>query len=398
MLRRTNLASLWVGILLVVSILAQMWGTTIANVSRTLLYPMWMMSVPVIVVLFKNPYIPKCGELKKVLIFGCLFIVYCILVHQGVGGFMKFAGTVILCYTTGLLLSANQVNEEYLKKSLIMFVIVTLVLGYFIQTNYIGSVSEWMGKQTYSYGSKNSSGQIMATAFILCLLYLSDFKKKKLLSVMMWGIASFLGFMILMVQCRSAMLGLVIAIGFYLIFKYKDDRKKLGLIFILMLAMVVLISTESVWSLIEKALALDKYKDATLNEFSSGRLVLWGKALLEWWETPMFGTGAYYVDNMYLCALAENGIIGFILLMIIHFSRVCVNLSRKNDFYPAYMRKLILTVKILTVFFLVESFLEGYPPFGPGICSCIYWMLSGYCDYYCDSTNYSFEERGDEVK
>lgn len=398
MFKRTHLASLWVGILLVVSILAQMWGTTIANVSRTLLYPMWMMSVPVIIVLFKNPYIPKCGELKKLLIVGCLFIVYCILVHQGVGGFMKFAGTVILCYTTGLLLSVNRVNEEYLKKSLIIFVTVTLCLGYFIQTNYIVSVSEWMGRQTYSYGSKNSSGQIMATAFILSLFYLSDFKKKKLFSVMMLGMASFLGFMILMVQCRTAMLGLVISIGIYLVFSYKDNRKQLGLIFILMLAMVVLISTESVWSFIEKALALDKYQDATLNEFSSGRLMLWGKALLEWSDTPIFGTGAYYVDNMYICALTENGLIGFILLMIIHFSRVWVNLSRKTDFYPAYMRKLILTVKILTGFFLVESVFEGYPPFGPGICSCIYWMLSGYCDYCSNLINDSLEIRGNEIK
>lgn len=387
MLRRTHLLSFWVGMLLIVSVLAQMWGTSIANISRILLYPMWMMSIPVIIILFKNRYIPKCGQLMRVLGIGCSFIVYCLLVHQGVGGFMKFAGTVILCYTTGFLLSSNRLSEKSLKFALVMFVFVTLVLGYFIQTNYIGTVADWMNKQTYSYGSKNSSGQIMATALILCVFYLSDSKKNKILSVLMWAAAAFLGFMILMVQCRTAMLGLVVAVGSYLIVKVKSDRRRSGLMLMVLILAVLFLTNNSVWNIIEKALALDKYQGATLNEFSSGRFVLWAKALQDWIEKPIFGTGAYYVDNMYLCALAENGIVGFALLMIIHISRVHANLTRKTNSYPAYMRKLILTVKMLTMFFLVESFTEGYPPFGPGICSCIYWMLSGYCDYACEGTN-----------
>lgn len=115
MLRRTHLLSFWVGMLLIVSVLAQMWGTSIANISRILLYPMWMMSIPVIIVLFKNRCIPKCGQLMRVLGIGCSFIVYCLLVHQGVGGFMKFAGTVILCYTTGFLLSSNRLSRKIFK-------------------------------------------------------------------------------------------------------------------------------------------------------------------------------------------------------------------------------------------------------------------------------------------
>lgn len=118
------------------------------------------------------------------------------------------------------------------------------MLGYFIQTNYIGTVADWMNKQTYSYGSKNSSGQIMATALILCVFYLSDSKKNKLLSVLMWAAAVFLGFMILMVQCRTAMLGLVIAVGSYLIVKVKSDRRRSGLMLMVLILAVLFLTNK----------------------------------------------------------------------------------------------------------------------------------------------------------
>ena len=101
------------------------------------------------------------------------------------------------------------------------------------------------------------------------------------------------------------MLGLVIAVGSYLIVKVKSDRRRSGLMLMVLILAVLFLTNNSVWNIIEKALALDKYQDATLNEFSSGRFVLWAKALQDWIEKPVFGTGAYYVfmrsDGKWYC-------------------------------------------------------------------------------------------------
>lgn len=395
MIKRKSLSIFIMGLLLTVSILAQMWGTIIADVSRKLLYPGWVIAIPVLLFIFgeKRIKIPAKGRFS--ITFSMLFAFYAILVHQGVGGFLKFSISIVLCYVIGLILGMDHFEEDSLKVVLFVYVILILILSAFIKQEAIGTINTWMESQTYSYGSKNSSGQLIAVAIIVLIMYLVDWKSHKLISFLLSAMAVVLLIMLLLVQCRSALVSLTSAIALYIIKRFQHDKRVVGIVLLLALLIFFALQNNLLWLFLRRAFFIDKYIGADLNTFSSGRIVLWKKAILDWAESPIFGKGAYYVDNMYLCSLAENGLIGFILLMSVHFSRIKWNLAlhkRKSNGVSEKMRDMVF---VMTIFYFTESFFEGYPPFGPGICSCLYWILSGFVDNKAsDCKNYSVTRNG----
>lgn len=64
--------------------------------------------------------------------------------------------------------------------------------------------------------------------------------------------------------------------------------------------------------------------------------------------------GQYYVDCSYLGVLAELGLTGFVLVELIWGSRVYINFKQNKGFIKDFLF-------CVTVFYLVESVLEGYP-------------------------------------
>ena len=116
---------------------------------------------------------------------------------------------------------------------------------------------------------------------------------------------------------------------------------------------------------------IDKYAGADINTLSSGRLGLYVQALDNFIESPILGVGRYYVDCSYIYILAESGIIGFLLIEFIWLKRIVLNLKHK---YSPYARPYMLTSFV--IFYFIESLLEGQPPFGPGVSSFMFWMLS----------------------
>ena len=63
------------------------------------------------------------------------------------------------------------------------------------------------------------------------------------------------------------------------------------------------------------------------------------------------------------------GLTGFVLVELIWGSRVYINFKQNKGFIKDFLF-------CVTVFYLVESVLEGYPPFGPGVSSFMFWFLS----------------------
>ena len=91
-------------------------------------------------------------------------------------------------------------------------------------------------------------------------------------------------------------------------------------------------------------------------------------------ESSLIGTGKYYVDSLYINVLTENGVIGALIIYIIWGLRISRNfvVNRQYNAVP-YVRKDM--IMCLTIFFFIESVLEGYPPFGPGVSSFMFWLL-----------------------
>ena len=123
-------------------------------------------------------------------------------------------------------------------------------------------------------------------------------------------------------------------------------------------------------SFIDQALLLTKNAGADINTFSSGRLDGWDRALATFAKSPFFGCGRYYVDCSYISVLAEIGILGFVLVESVWITRAVSNFKAGSGLNSDAF------LMCLTMFYFIESVLEGYPPFGPGVSSFMFWFLS----------------------
>ena len=81
------------------------------------------------------------------------------------------------------------------------------------------------------------------------------------------------------------------------------------------------------------------------------------------------------MDLSYLLILAESGIIGFLLIENIWIRRIGGNFIHS---ITSFSKRHFLDS--LTIFYIVESILEGYPPFGPSSSSFLFWLLASYAD------------------
>ena len=182
----------------------------------------------------------------------------------------------------------------------------------------------------------------------------------------------------MIMQCRTSLLALFVAIIVLLC----CSRNKRILIAVVICAVALLILSPTVQTYVSHALFLDKYRGADLNTFSSGRMDVWSDALVAAKESPLIGLGSYYVDCFYINTYANIGLFGSLFVFMLWGIRVAVNSFRGFNarHQLTFLNWLWVTAFSLTVFYLIESILEGNPPFGPGASSFLFWMLSGLLD------------------
>ncbi|MCC6103025.1 MAG: O-antigen ligase family protein [Olegusella sp.] len=149
---------------------------------------------------------------------------------------------------------------------------------------------------------------------------------------------------------------------------------------IIVLSLILLTLSPTALSYINHVFFIDKYAGTSLNTMSSGRGVYWSEALSVFEGSPAIGVGNYYVDNYYLNSLANVGIIGSVFIVGLLVMRSMKNLGMIGIISKEGIEPFIWIVFSLTFFYLIESIFEGLPPIGPGSCSFIFWMLSGYLD------------------
>ena len=88
------------------------------------------------------------------------------------------------------------------------------------------------------------------------------------------------------------------------------------------------------------------------------------------------GTGHYRVDDLYLCILSDVGLIGFVPIISLWIVRIAKNISA----YHKNKTPFTSCVLCLTVFYFGESLFEAYPPFGPGVCAFMFWVVCAFLD------------------
>lgn len=186
-----------------------------------------------------------------------------------------------------------------------------------------------------------------------------------------WIIAAvYLTFVMGLSQCRTAILALGCGILLYVIIYSK--HKILWIVGIATIAFAFL-SISSARQYVRQAFLVEKYSGADLNTVSSGRLDLYSIAWTRIKDHFWLGTGSYYVDCSYISILAESGIIGFLMIERIWVEQIWRNFTWKPSDDMLLWKNLLI---MMTGFYIVESLLEGLPPFGPGVCSFAFWYLS----------------------
>lgn len=246
-----------------------------------------------------------------------------------------------------------------------VYLLCSVIFAFWVHRTYFPSYSIWLNAKVYQFLGKNSAGQIWVSAIfvsILLLDYKSSFERAAIYVLCLYLLVM-TGFS----QCRTAILGTVVAIMFYLISRAQHKSRWILLALVFAIAAWQIPATHR---FLEQALLLNKYDGTDLNTFSSGRVANYGKAFKAFMSNPFFGVGNYYVDCSYLLILAESGIIGFVLIEWIWIKKISICFRYRGELKGRAF--LFMSV----VFYLVESILEGFPPFGPGVSSFMFWLLS----------------------
>ena len=315
--------------------------------------------------------------------FAVILLIYCsacYLATDELGfltGFFQLYLKCLLMYLVGFLAApSSELKTRQWNTVLVVYVVAVCIYVVWALINYFPGFDAWLSSEVYLFEKKNSLGQIAGVAVII-LLAMSFEQNSPVRGAALWLFAAGLVLCILLVQCRTAVLACCVALVCLLVLM----RKKWIIAALIVLFVLCIAVSSELQDILSHAFFLDKYEGADANTMSSGRLGYWAEALDAVKGSELIGIGDYYVDNMYIAVYVNLGIIGFVLFMCLWVSRIIVNFKRiLNQQSNSNNGVLYKITACLVVFYLVESLLEAYPPFGPGTCSFMFWMLCGYLD------------------
>lgn len=292
----------------------------------------------------------------------------------------------ILVYYCTYCLFEFEDEERIIKAVLGVFAIMTIIMALLIANDFTNNFTAWSVADQYIYkGSthKNSTAQVIGCGLVDLLFFFSPkywWKKfVKYACVLIMLISLFY------VQSRAVLVAIAV-IAVFGIFVQRTNKSRMLWGLCIIAGIVCILASHSLQEMLRQAFLIEKYSRGTnldLNRFSSGRIDYWKIAWNGFLNQPFAGKGLSYCDNFYISVLRSGGIFlggGFIALF---FYRVYKNIK---IFFAVNNNEIALRVYqtgvALTVFFLCVSLFEGFPPYGPGVSTMLFWIISGYIDGY----------------
>lgn len=351
---------------IVVTIFSQM--EAFSAIFRPLMYAFWLLLLGYSLAVNKGKICISSFTASFLFCYG-LFALFCLLQAWLNPDYAVASYLNIMLIPLMVSIVSNLLNQKLSKDYIVLicktYVVCALIFAAYINITFFASYQAWLASKQYLFASKNSAAQIWCTAILIIYYVILPVARRKYL----WYASAFYLLVLCgLSQCRTAILGLACVLIFNILMYSKHKVKWLLLLCFGLGGLLFLSETRQ---FISQAFLLEKYAGADLNTMSSGRLGLYAQALDRFIESPILGVGRYYVDCSYIYILAESGIIGFLLIEFIWFKRIVLNLKHK---YSSYARPYMLTSFV--IFYFIESLLEGQPPFGPGVSSFMFWMLS----------------------
>ena len=366
-------------ILLILTVASQFDGASFEGIAKIVMYVVWCAIFIIYSVTLK--YIDRTSYvLVGMSVTGLLavqYVVASIVIDNYRPPIIVPFITSFLFYIVGMLFYKNGLNSRDLQMALRAYCIICIFLGIYIWTKYYGSLNNWFNIDQNLYPKKNSAGQILAVGTMLSFFYIKS--KSKIEKVINIVIGLGLIFIIMIIHCRTALLALCMTILVYLFLLTTKKQKKI-IIALIPIVVLVIYNIPFFRGIVNQALYIDKYtvtSEFTLNSFSSNRLDWFSAAYDKFAQstvTILLGIGKSYVDNLFINVLTSTGIVGLLSITFAYVKRFIINFrySSINDEYRL--------LKLMSVFYIVESLAEGLPPYGPGACAVIFWFICGYCD------------------
>lgn len=339
---------------------------------RPLMYGCWIVLVGFLVA-STHGLLPKTKFNAIFLTTFFIFIFYCLICSLFKPAYLSnhYLRTMVIPLLVTIVGSYlyNTISTDEIYKLCCIYTITSLIFAIYIHFTYFASYQSWLSNNEYIFAQKNSAAQIWCTGVLIIYFIILPKSKNKAF----WIIASiYLLFISAISQCRTALLAMIVVLIYNVLV---NTRKKILWIGIIVCVFLILYRYPTTRTFFDHVFLVDKYNDANFNTMSSGRLDLWKAALIVFENNVLIGSGSYYVDSSYVLILAESGIIGFLLIENIWIRRIGGNFIHS---ITSFSKRHFLDS--LTIFYIVESILEGYSPFGPGSSSFLFWLLASYAD------------------
>lgn len=340
---------------------------SIERITRPAMYAIWAVAI-VYGIIKHHGKLPTTQFSQRFVIAYALFLVYC--VFTGLIDSRHMSANYIRVLVVPLLVNiagdmyADERRELFDRLGKV-YLICAVIFALWVQRTYFPSYTSWLSTRIYLFQEKNSAGQIWVAAIFVSILLVQY--KTRFQQILAYIACFYLLVMTGMSQCRTALLGVAVAVAAFAVYRAKNKGRWIALIAVVAVAAWFIPVTHR---FIEQALFLNKYAGTDLNTFSSGRIGRYATAFQNILSSPIIGVGRYYVDCSYILITAESGILGLMLIEWIWFKKIGMCYRYRGHFGEQTF------LFMMTTFYIIESILEGFPPFGPGVSSFMFWFMS----------------------
>lgn len=362
------------------TLLAQMplFRTVLGVDTKIVAYPVWML---IMVISFFPRIRYHHNELKFAIVFIVLFSVIVLFLHFTTPyNYFVFGNgdTFIIPLVLSLVMllvgysNAKLLDYDFFEQLARAYIVATVLLCIDVYFEYLRGVS--LSTVTYAFSAKNSVGQMILTAIVLLLYSYHPTGLKKLIKI---GLLIYLLVIIVLMRARASIASLAII---PLIYIFNSKIKLRYRVFIsagIVLFVFVLFSDQETYNFIVKNILFNitsgrSVTQNDLNYITSNRFEYFNFFSRVFPGNELTGIGTIYIDNMFLSALLNFGIIAGTLVILFASYPVVVAFKNKQIKPEAS-----LTIKTIALAYFVNGFFEGLAPFGPGTKCFFLWFVIG---------------------
>ena len=238
------------------------------------------------------------------------------------------------------------------------------------------------------YFGKNQLGQFLGSTIIFSVFILPRLFKKKWIKFLFYSCGALALVVLMKLHSRTPLIALIVTTIVSFVLKEKKTQKDykiaLGVIAVLFLLIYYLGGIQFIKDLFEIDSETNISSAEGLNQVTSGRMDWVVLSINDFLSSPIIGIGAYaYVDNFMCCTLRTGGILLACFIWPFVYGKLYINFRNANKYLKIKDNKdisielIMVVVRAGTIYFFTISFMEGYPPLGPGTSVFILWLMIG---------------------